>query len=128
MILFLDSSTSVAKLTIIYDGLHQKVEWHADRQLAKGLLLWITEQVQLRGKQLSDITGIGVYIGPGSFTGLRIGLTVLNTLADALPVPIVGAGGHNWQKVAEERLLNGEDDKIVLPMYGTSANITKPRK
>ena len=128
MTLLLDTSTAVAKLTIIDDGVRQKVEWDADRQLAKGLLLWITEQVQLRGKQLADIKGIAAYVGPGSFTGLRIGLTVLNTLADALSIPIVGEGGHDWQKVAEQRLLKGDNDKIVLPVYGATANITKPRK
>ena len=38
----------------------------------------------------TDITGLAVAIGPGSFTGLRIGLAVAKGMALALGVPIIG--------------------------------------
>jgi len=66
--------------------------------------------------------------GPGSFTGLRIGITVFNTIADTNNVPIVGETGDSWQDKAIMRLENGENDHVVLPEYGSEANITKPRK
>jgi L-threonylcarbamoyladenylate synthase len=39
---------------------------------------------------LQDITAIAVYPGPGSFTGLRVGITIANTLGYLLQVPING--------------------------------------
>lgn len=128
MILLLDSSTPVCKLVLVDGSAQVAAEWQADRTLAKGLLSYIQQQLEARGKTWQDVDGIGVFKGPGSFTGLRIGLTVLNTAADALRLPIVGATGDDWQADALARLKAGEDDKIVLPEYGSEAHITKPRK
>lgn len=128
MILLLDTSTPVCKLTLRGDDWQYDDEWQADRTLAKGLLGYLQDQLAKNGKVFTDITGIGVFEGPGSFTGLRIGLTVLNTMADSLVVPIVGAKGDDWQTRALNDLQNGKNDKIVLPFYGSEAHITKPRK
>lgn len=128
MILLLDTSTPLCRLTFIEGDWRFDDEWQADRQLAKGLLTYLRDQLEKNGKTWGDISGIGVFSGPGSFTGLRIGLTVLNTLADAEAIPIVGTNGENWQNHAKERLDSGENDQIVLPFYGSEAHITKPRK
>jgi tRNA threonylcarbamoyladenosine biosynthesis protein TsaB len=128
MILLLDTSTPMCKLTFIESDWHYNDQWQADRQLAKGLLGYLQQQLQKNDRTFDDISGIGVFKGPGSFTGLRIGLTVLNTLADANSVPIVGVSGEAWQSAALDRLQRAENDKIVLPLYGSDANITKPRK
>ncbi|MDB5167857.1 MAG: HAD-superfamily hydrolase, subfamily variant 3 [Candidatus Saccharibacteria bacterium] len=128
MILLLDTSTPLCKLTLV-DGEQWHIdEWQADRTLAKNLLRYMQGQLRHYDKSFADILGIGVYQGPGSFTGLRIGLTVLNTMADSERVPIVGVQGDDWQRVAIQRLMAGENDKIVLPFYGSEAHITTPRK
>lgn len=128
MILLLDTSTPVCKLTLIDGDSRYEDEWQADRQLAHGLLAYLSEQLQKNQKTFTDITGIGAFTGPGSFTGLRIGLTVLNTLANSESIPIVGARGESWQDEAIEALKGGKNEKIVLPFYGSEAHITKPRK
>lgn len=128
MILLLDTSTPVCKLTLVETDWHYNDEWQADRQLAKSLLGYLQQQLEKNGKTFGDISAIGVFKGPGSFTGLRIGLTVLNTIADARGIPIVGTEDNVWQAVALERLQRGENDQVVLPSYGSDAHITKPRK
>ena len=128
MILLLDTSTPICKLSFVDGGWRFDDEWKADRELAKGLLGYLDTHLLANGKTWTDISGIVAFKGPGSFTGLRIGLTVLNTFAGSEQVPIIGAVGENWQTEGMKRLEAGENDRIVLPEYGSEAHITKPRK
>lgn len=128
MLLLLDTSTPVCYVTLVDHEDSVSYEWQADRTLAKGLLGFLRDSLAKQDADMHALTGIGVMQGPGSFTGLRIGLTVANTLADGLQVPIVGATGENWQEQALEKLRSGEDEKIVMPEYGAAAHITAPRK
>lgn len=128
MILLLDTATATCHLTLIADDARHDYEWEAGRTLAKGLLEFLQTKLQAHTATWHDVTGLGVFEGPGSFTGLRIGLAVMNTLADSLQVPIVGARGDVWQDEAIRRLKEGENQQIVLPFYGGEANITTPRK
>lgn len=129
MILLLDSSTGNCQLTIIdQSGERFDYNWQADRSLARELLRYLQDRLAEHQKNFHDISGLAVMQGPGSFTGLRIGITVMNTLADSLKVPIVGEVGSAWQQNAIARLGSGGNDQIVLPEYGAEANITKPKK
>lgn len=128
MIVLLDTSTGLCKLTLVDGERFVHSEWQADRTLAKQLLSYLQDRLHACDASFSDVTGIGVYEGPGSFTGLRIGMTVLNTIADSEQIPIVGTRGEQWQDEALTRLKAGENDKVVLPFYGSDAHITTPRK
>jgi len=50
----------------------------------------IESVLSAHGKTLKDVTGFVVGLGPGSFTGLRIGLSTIKGLAFALKVPVAG--------------------------------------
>lgn len=128
MILLVDTGTTVCKFTLI-DGEDRNSEvWQADRTLARDLLKRLVGFLESQNINMSDLSGLGVFEGPGSFTGLRIGLTVLNTIADSEQIPIVGGRGDNWQDDVLSKLSGGLDDKIVLPFYGSEARITSPKK
>lgn len=124
----LDTSTALCKLTLVDGDWRQDYEWQADRGLAKGLLGFLKEKLEANKMTWFDITAIGVFEGPGSFTGLRIGITVMNTIANAQKITIVGGRGDNWQTEAIKKLNSGKNEKIVLPFYGSEARITTPRK
>ncbi len=129
MIILLDTSTPQCNLKLMMaNGERFEYSWLAERSLAKGLHAFIYQKLQSHNLNWQDIAGVGVMRGPGSYTGLRIGLTVANTLADSLGVPIVGKTGENWVEASLQSLDAGENDKIVLPEYGGEANITTPRK
>jgi tRNA threonylcarbamoyladenosine biosynthesis protein TsaB len=128
MILLIDTSAAICKLSLIDGDWRFDDQWQADRNLAKGLLKYFDDTLKSQGKNWSDISAIGVFEGPGSFTGLRIGLTVANTISNARGIPIVGARDGDWQNAVITKIISGINEKIVLPFYGGEAHITKPRK
>lgn len=128
MILLLDTSTPTCRLSLIEGDWRYDTMWEAGRGLAKGLLGFIDQEISFQEKSWDDVNALVAYKGPGSFTGLRIGITVFNTLAATNHWPIVGVTGDNWRAEGVGRLEAGENDEIVLPEYGGEANITKPRK
>ena len=114
----------------IYDDMTQlsyKV-WPAHRQLAETLLQTIEEELAAQNKGWKDIAGIVCYQGPGSFTGLRIGLTVVSTLGYSLGVPLVAMQDPAWLETGITRLLAGESDKVALPFYGADVHTTQQKK
>lgn len=127
MIVLLDTSTPTCKVTLVGEQTRH-YEWEAGRELAKGLLAYLEQKLHEREVGWSDVEGLGVFRGPGSFTGLRIGMTVMNTLAQSLSIPIIGTVGDEWESIALERLEAGENDQLVLPEYGAEATITSPKK
>lgn len=103
--------------------------WHAHRELSKTLLGVIRDELAKQHATFDDISQVLVFKGPGSFTGLRIGITVANSLSYGLGVPIVGIEDeHDWLERGLARIKNGENDKLVLPAYGAEAHITKQKK
>lgn len=103
-------------------------QWHAHRELSKTIHHKIEAILKKQGKGLKDIQGIVGYEGPGSFTGLRIGLTVVNALGYGLKIPVVATGGEDWAQQGISRLLNKDYDPLALPQYGQAAIVTAPRK
>lgn len=128
ILLWNSADMRIACELVAHDGVKTTYEWEAGRSLARDMLGYLRDRLHEQNADFSDITGIGVFRGPGSFTGLRIGLTVLNTLADANAVAIVGETGSDWKVRVLERLKKGENDRLVMPEYGGEAHITKPRK
>lgn len=61
------------------------------------------------GFETRDLQGVGVSLGPGSFTGIRIGVTTAKTLAQALEIPIVG-------EVSLDLLAREFGDSLVCPL------------
>jgi tRNA threonylcarbamoyladenosine biosynthesis protein TsaB len=102
--------------------------WTAHRELAETLHRKIETMLQDQRKTFSDLRGIACYQGPGSFTGLRIGMSVANMLAYSYGLPVVAEQDPEWLETALRRLVAGETDTIALPFYGADAHITPPKK
>lgn len=104
------------------------VKWKAHRQLAETIHSKLRDLLVSTKLDWSEVSGIICYQGPGSFTGLRIGMSVANSIATSIKIPIVAASGIDWQTKAIDKLLQGVDEKNIIPQYGTLPHITTPRK
>jgi tRNA threonylcarbamoyladenosine biosynthesis protein TsaB len=90
-ILAMDTSTASMSIAIIENGqLVQESHIHAERNHSLHLMPMIQELLQSTGMKLADLTGLAVGVGPGSYTGVRIGVTAAKTLAWTLKLPLIG--------------------------------------
>jgi tRNA threonylcarbamoyladenosine biosynthesis protein TsaB len=104
------------------------IKWEAHRKLAETIHNQIDELLNKSSIPLSDVQGILIFKGPGSFTGLRIGFSVANALAYAQKIPIVAKSGEDWLEQGINDLLAGKNDKIAAPQYGAPAKTTSLKK
>lgn len=87
MKLYIDTSSS-EKITI---GLGEdKFSTDAKEKKAQALLPFVVQKIKEKGKSVNDIDEIEINTGPGSFTGLRVGVSVANALGWSLNVPVNG--------------------------------------
>jgi tRNA threonylcarbamoyladenosine biosynthesis protein TsaB len=92
MILVIDTATRTGTLGLAApDGeLLAHDSWTTAHRHGEELLSRLDGLLAGLDAQATDMTGIAVGVGPGSFTGLRIGLATAKTLAYGLGVPLVG--------------------------------------
>ena len=102
MKMFLDTSTD----TVILKLDDKTYEQEFGHDMAEKLLGFIHEKLEENNKTWQDIAEIDFNEGSGSFTGLRIGATIVNALIHELNL----------------------NQPLVIPDYGKPANITKPVK
>jgi len=86
LILAFDTATDVATSALVSDGevLGERIS------RAVTLLEDVDDLLRQAGAHTADVEGLAVGIGPGSFTGIRVGLATARGLALALGVPVAG--------------------------------------
>lgn len=68
----------------------ETVERPLDTRKAQVVLPLIQELLKKHNLQMADIESIEVNPGPGSFTGVRVGVSIANALGFALGIPVNG--------------------------------------
>lgn len=90
-LLAIDTSTGMAGLALYgAEGTLAELTWAAGRAQTGVVLREIDRLCQLCALQPRDLGGVAVAIGPGSFNGLRVGLSTAKGLAFALGLPLLG--------------------------------------
>jgi len=91
VLLALDTATPSTSVALIRHGQVLAERAHRDpRRHAEILVGFIDEVMTDSGFALGDLDGIAVGVGPGAFTGLRVGLMTARALGMTLAVPVHG--------------------------------------
>ncbi len=78
-----DEETGLVRSACVFEG---------RRTLSRRLMGQMDALLQADGLTLDNLSGLAVGIGPGSFTGVRVGVTTARTLAQVTGKPLVGVG------------------------------------
>ena len=93
LILSIETGTDICSVALANDGeLMALRESDEGRDHAKKVALFVDELLRETGVQPSDLDAIAVGKGPGSYTGLRIGVSFAKGLCYALDIPLIAIG------------------------------------
>jgi tRNA threonylcarbamoyladenosine biosynthesis protein TsaB len=91
MIICLETATNLCSVALCdNERLVSLRESHDTRSHASLITVFIDEILKEQGLKVSDLKAIAVSRGPGSYTGLRIGVSVAKGIAYALSIPLIG--------------------------------------
>lgn len=122
MLLAIDTSTRIASLAA-YDGSNVRAEftWETADHHTVELMPRIVDLLTQIEVKVDQLTGLAVAIGPGSFTGVRVGVAAAKGLALALNVPIAGIRSSDILAYAQPMI---EDHLIIVLQAGRGRLIT----
>lgn len=88
--LFLDTCSQIIRIGILFDNkLIDYLEFQNDNKLSEKLLPAIKKIIDKNNYKVNDLNRIYISVGPGSFTGIRIGVTVAKVMAWSLNIDII---------------------------------------
>ena len=91
LIVSIDTATHVCVVALHRDGQLLASQEHHEERSASALLPDIIHQLlHASGLEPKDLSAVAVSAGPGSYTGLRIGVSTAKGLAYGLGIPIIG--------------------------------------
>jgi tRNA threonylcarbamoyladenosine biosynthesis protein TsaB len=90
LILHIETATTVCSVSLAYEGkLLALKEENKGYTHAEHLTLFIEEVMQVGGKSMNELEGVAISMGPGSYTGLRIGVATAKGLCFGLNKPLI---------------------------------------
>jgi len=122
MILAINTASENVSIALYQPGkIAEEFSWISYRTQSAELLPKINQLLKDNDLTLKDIKKIAVFQGPGSYTGLRVGIAAANSLAVCLSIPIMGYKSSNNISAFEiaKKVFAKENlsKKIVLPFY-----------
>ncbi|MGA9408100.1 MAG: tRNA (adenosine(37)-N6)-threonylcarbamoyltransferase complex dimerization subunit type 1 TsaB [Bacteroidota bacterium] len=134
MILAIETATDICGVALVHGGLVVERRATTEKHIhSEKLLPMVNDVLSDASLLLKDLDAIAVSIGPGSFTGLRIGLSTSKGLAMALQkaiiaVPTLDALAFEWYRTSSKSpsvivcpLIDAKRDEVFFCFYEISA-------
>ncbi len=118
VILHLDTSTQVCSVALSAEGKLLGIRESQDEKThSRRLSVFIQELLKENGLHVGGLDAVAVGLGPGSYTGLRIGVSTAKGLAYASGLPVIGIGTLD---ILLEGALQNEEVKSCLERNATA--------
>lgn len=117
LILNIESSTSVCSVCLAKDG--KKIvgrETHEKNAHSKILTVFIEEIFKKTSLKVKEIDAVAVSKGPGSYTGLRIGVSAAKGIAYGANIPLISVSTLLNMAYGAKQFLNTDEDIFLSPM------------
>ncbi|HEY9000547.1 MAG TPA: tRNA (adenosine(37)-N6)-threonylcarbamoyltransferase complex dimerization subunit type 1 TsaB [Mucilaginibacter sp.] len=116
LILQIETATTVCSVALSENGNVLASKEIQQRNVhAEVITLFIDEVLKTTGKQYSELSAVAVSCGPGSYTGLRIGISVTKGLCYSLDIPFIAV--ETLEAMTDGMIADAiEQDVLFCPM------------
>src|SRR5690554_5686785 len=118
--LVIDTSTAVMTIALMAgDELLAESSERVERKHSNKLVPAIQALIHSLGMTMKDVDGVAVGVGPGSYTGVRIGVTLAKTLAWSLNIPLFGVSSLEalaYSAVRQKLHCQAETKQWIVPL------------
>ncbi len=123
LILGIETATKNCSVALFKDGIViAKKEHISDGYThAEQLTLFIQDVINLANITLKKVEAVAISMGPGSYTGLRIGTSIAKGLCYALDIPLIAI---STLKAMSFAMAKNEESAIYCPMIDAEKSIT----
>lgn len=104
-VLTIDTATPTSVIGLFADGLLVDARTSQEMRRADDVLAMIADMLTDNRVTVRDLTQVIVRRGSGSYTGLRVGVTIANTLGWSLAIPVIGVLSRRLRALTPEELL-----------------------
>jgi tRNA threonylcarbamoyladenosine biosynthesis protein TsaB len=117
LILLIETATSSCSVALTENGKIIGVREANERNIhASHITLFVEELMNNAGKKYSDLSAVAVSKGPGSYTGLRIGVSTAKGLCYALDIPLLAINTLEAMASGMQSQIDLADSDLLIPM------------
>jgi tRNA threonylcarbamoyladenosine biosynthesis protein TsaB len=117
LILNIETSTQVCSVNIAKDGVKVAgMETHEQNAHSKVLTVYIEQLLKSSGIGIKEMNAISVSKGPGSYTGLRIGVSCAKGIAFGAGIPMLSVNTLQHMAWGARQMIGLAEDYILAPV------------
>jgi tRNA threonylcarbamoyladenosine biosynthesis protein TsaB len=137
LILHLETATKACSVALSEHGecIAVKESFTENFTHGENLTLYIQDVLRVSGKDISELKAVSVASGPGSYTGLRIGVSTAKGLCFALDIPLIAIDAlHSMAAIARMKypelnicpLIDARRMEVFSAIYSSDFQVLKP--